>query len=365
MTVELTRRTLLKSTTLAGGGLLLHALIPRRVLADASEPPAELNAWVRISRDDRVTIVVSQAEMGQGIATTLPAVLADELGADWSRVTFENAPADPAYRNPRLKWQFTGNSESTSSFYDLMRTMGASAREMLIAAAAARWNVSAASCRAESGKVTHGATGRSLKFGELADAAAKIDPPSNPRLKSRKEWKLVGRSLPRVDGQSKIDGSAVFGMDVKMDGMLYAAVRTSPVFGGKLERADREGIQQQPGVVAVVDIPGGVAVVAKSYWQAKKALDAATIVFDEGPNATVSSESLTALYRAALEGTDWLMVKAGQPGTSAPGTTITREYESQFLAHATMEPMNCTARVTSDACEIWAPTQGQEMTRIV
>jgi isoquinoline 1-oxidoreductase subunit beta len=364
MSTELTRRSLLKTTALAGGGLLLHALFPARAEAAASAGPAALNAWLRITPDDRVTIVVSQAEMGQGIATTLPAVLADELDADWIRVTLENAPADPAYRNPRLKWQFTGNSESTTAFYDLMRTMGASAREMLIAAAAARWRVSPSSCRAENGKVIHGASGRSLKFGDLAEAAAKLEPPAHPTLKPRKKWKLVGRSLPRVDNPSKVDGTAVFGMDVKVDGMVYAAVRTSPVFGGKVERFDGASIEGRPGVLGVFPIPSGVAVVAKSYWLAKKALDAIEVVFDDGPNAAASSESLAATYRTALEGNDWVVVHEGKVAEALP-TVVSAEYESQFLAHATMEPMNCTARVTSDGCDIWAPTQGQELTQLV
>src|SRR5262249_53415137 len=247
---------------------------------------------------------------------------------------------------------------------DLMRAMGASAREMLVAAAAARWGVSPSTCRAESGKVIHGPTGRSLKFGDLAAAAAKLDPPADPPLKPSKEWKLVGRSLPKVDTASKVDGTAVFGMDVKVDGMVYAAVRASPVFGGKVERFDARSIEGRPGVLGVVPIPNGVAVVAKSYWVAKTALDALEVVFDEGSDAAVSSESLAATYRAALEGNDWFVVHGGKPAPD-PGRLGSAEYESQFLAHATMEPMNCTARVTSDACDIWAPTQGQELTQLV
>src|ERR1700738_5197754 len=271
MNTEVTRRTLLKSAALAGGGFALEALFPAfPAVAEeaAAGGPAALNAWLRIGRDDKVTIVVSQAEMGQGIATTLPAVLADELGADWRRVTLENSPADPAYRNPARNWQFTGNSESTTAFYDLMRTMGASAREMLIAAAADRWKVRPANCRAEQGKVIHAASGRALKFGDLAEAAAKEKPPPNPPLKPRKEWRLVGRSLPRPDHPSKVNGSAIFGMDVKVDGMVYAAVGVSPAFGGKVEKIGPA--PALPGVIQVVPIPNGVAVVAKSYWQAKK-----------------------------------------------------------------------------------------------
>ena len=366
MNTEVTRRTLLKSAALAGGGFALEALFPAfPAVAEeaAAGGPAALNAWLRIGRDDKVTIVVSQAEMGQGIATTLPAVLADELGADWRRVTLENSPADPAYRNPARNWQFTGNSESTTAFYDLMRTMGASAREMLIAAAADRWKVRPANCRAEQGKVIHAASGRALKFGDLAEAAAKKKPPPNPPLKPRKEWRLVGRSLPRPDNPSKVNGSAIFGMDVKVDGMVYAAVGVSPAFGGKVEKIGPA--PALPGVIQVVPIPNGVAVVAKSYWQAKKALDALETSFDEGPDANASSANMMAGYRAAMDGSDWVAVSAGKPVAGALPTVVSEEYESQFMAHATMEPMNATARVDASGCDVWAPTQGQELAQIV
>lgn len=387
------RRRFLVSSALAGSGLILGCVFrPNRVLAEGEQDEKKdvaLNAWLRIAPDNSVTIMVSQAEMGQGIQTTLPAVLADELGADWRRVKLENAPADPAYRNPRLNWQFTGNSESTTSFFDLMRQMGAAARAMLVAAAADRWRVEPTTCRTENSKVLHTPTGRSFAFGELAEEAAKKEPPAKPTLKPEKEWQLVGKALPRVENAGKVDGSAVFGMDFQVPRMVYAAVRTSPVFGGKVAKVDKASVQGLPGVIDVVPVPNGVALVAKSYWQAQRALDALQVTFEDGPNATLSSASLKAQYRAALDGKSWVTPHATGDKAETLGryrrltetpprtagdkdaiakefaTIFSEEYESQFLAHATMEPMNCTAHVTADGCDIWAPTQGQEMTQLV
>ena len=322
-----------------------------------------LNAWVRIGTDDTVTLIASQAEMGQGAGTTLPAILAEELGADWKRVRLEQAPVDPAYRNPRLNWQFTGNSESTTGFFELLRQMGASARAMLVAAAAEQWKVAPEECVTESGVVLHSATGRRLRFGELAERASRNTPPKDVEVKQRSEWKLLGKPLGRVDIPAKLDGSAVFGMDSRLPGMLYAAIASPPVFGGKVKKYDRTPAISMAGVVDVVEIPDGIAVIADSYWRARKALAQTPIEWDDGPNAAVNTASLMAQYRAAMDGGPWMRIKvAGFPPTA--GETVTAEYESQFLAHSTMEPMNCTARVTRDQCEIWGPIQGQELTRM-
>jgi isoquinoline 1-oxidoreductase beta subunit len=321
-----------------------------------------LNAWVRIATDDTVTLVASQAEMGQGAGTTLPAILAEELGADWKRVRLEQAPADPAYRNPRINWQFTGNSESTTGFFELLRQMGASARAMLIAAAAEQWNVAPEECVTESGVVLHPASGRRLRFGDVAERASRKTPPKDLELKQRAEWKLLGKSLGRVDIPSKLDGSAVFGLDFRIPGMVYAAIAMAPTFGGKVKKHDRTPAISMPGVVDVVEIPDGIAVVADTYWRARKALAQTPIEWEEGPNASLSTASLMSQYRAALDGDQWMRIKvSGFPPTT--GDSVTADYESQFMAHATMEPMNCTARVTKDLCEIWGPIQGQELTR--
>lgn len=368
---DLSRRTFVISSALAAGGLLIHGTLEAaRVHAQPANTPGEvsLNAWLKIASDNTVTIISSQAEMGQGIQTTLPAVLADELGADWDRVRLENAPADPAYRNPRINWQFTGNSESAMAFFELMREMGAAGRERLIAAAASRWQVDPAACRAERSTVIHTPTGRRLTFGELAAAAAAVPPPARPPLKSPSEWTLIGKSLPRVENAAKVNGLAIFGMDVTVPGMLYAAVKASPVFGGKVARYDTDSIRALPGFVGVADVPNGVVVVARSYWQARTALAALRIEFDPGANAGLSSDTLRAQYQTALAGDSWHTPHvAGEKDAIANGfaTVFSEDYESQFLAHATMEPMNCTAHVTADACEVWAPTQGQELALLV
>jgi len=390
---RLDRRQFLVTTALTAGALVLKCSVhPSEAAAAAGGEAASvipLNAWLKIGTDDSVTIMVSQAEMGQGIRTTLPAVLAEELGADWSRVRLEDAPTDPAYRNPRLNWQFTGNSESTPSFFELMRQMGASAREMLITAAAQKWKVDPATCRTETGKVVHGNSRRSARFGDLVEAAANVSPSAKPFLKSEKDWSLLGKSLPRVENPSKLDGSAIFGIDFTLPGLAHAAVRQCPVFGGDVASFDRSSIAGFPGIIDVVRIPNGIAVVGETYWQAKSALDALSLTFTEGPAAAVSTSTLRDDYRRAIDGNEWLLVHAdGNPDAlhhdypnvplakdtiPAGATTVARdtyptiysqEYESQFLAHATMEPMNCTARVAGNGIDVWGPTQGQEITRL-
>jgi isoquinoline 1-oxidoreductase subunit beta len=389
----ITRRDFLATTTTIGAALVVGCLLNGKIAvlrASAATKESLLNAWVRVGSDDSVTILVSQAEMGQGIMTTLPAVLAEELGADWTRVRLEMSPTATSYRNPRLQWQFTGNSESTMSFFDLMRQVGASAREMLISAAAERWRVDPASCVAESGEVVHSASRRRLSFGKLAEAASKKEPPKSPRLKSQSEWKLLGKPIPRVDSPSKVDGSAIFGLDFKLPGMVYAAVRNCPVFGGKLVHFDRSSVAGFPGVLDVVSVPNGVVVVATTYWQARVALDALRVTWDDGPEADLNTPTIYEQYRQAMAGQNWVLVRAvGNPdaiqhsyanvrlaGEPVPApnekpleatysTVHSAEFESQFLAHAPMEPMNATARVTTDSCDVWAPTQGQELAQLV
>jgi len=352
------RRNFLQ-TSAASVGLLLSGQF--RLLGQAKE--VRMNAWIRIAPDDTVTLIASQAEMGQGAGTTLPAVLAEELCVDWKKVRLEQSGVDEAYNNPRVNWQFTGNSESTTGFFELLRRMGASARETFIQAAAERWRVPAGECVADANAVMHSRTGRRFRYGELAEAASKLKPPADPPLRQPSEWKLLGRSLGRVELPSKLDGSAIFGMDFRVPGMLYAAVAMPPTVGGKVQRHDRTPAVSMPGVVDVVELPDGIGVVADTYWHARKALAATPIEWDSGPNAALDSASLMGQYKDAMEGNDWIRVKlTGEP--PAAGATVTADYESQFMAHATMEPMNCTARVTNDRCEIWGPIQGQKLVQL-
>ncbi|HKA37489.1 MAG TPA: molybdopterin cofactor-binding domain-containing protein [Thermoanaerobaculia bacterium] len=367
----MSRRVFLVSTAIAGGGFLLGAASRSSAAtlvgaAAASPQPGEipLTPWVRITPDNAVTIVVSQSEIGQGISTTLPAILAGELGADWDAVRLETAPYALAYRNPERQWMFTGNSESCQAFYDLMRQMGAAAREMLTGAAASRWGVSPDACRTEKGFVVHEASGKRVSFGEIAAEAAKLPVPAKPRLRAGGEPALVGKPVPRVDIPAKVDGTARFGIDMQVPGMLLAAIRTAPTLAGKLRSMNREAVAGMPGVRAVVALDNGAAVVADTYWQARMALKKLPLEFEPGPNLDLSSSSLIAEYRKALENGPWATpVNEGDvsAGLGRAAKKVTADYESPFLAHATMEPMNCTASVTSDRCEIWAPTQGQEL----
>ena len=371
------RRFFIKSSLAAGGGLFLSGFFKVAAAAEDSSDNSmneanvetNLNAWIRINSDNRITIICSQSEMGQGILTTFPAILAEELGADWQNVKIEFSPVAPAYQNPRLKWMFTGNSESTMSFFELLRLMGAAAREMLIAAAAAKFSVPAAELVAENSKIVHRKTGRSLTFGELAAEAANIPAPEKPRLKTEKEWKLLGKSLPRLETPGKLDGSAIFGIDFTMPGMVHAAVKQSPVHGAATATFDKNDVIKMSGVIDVLPIPNGVAVVAEKYYEAQKALDALKISFSNEKSNSADTASLKNQYRAALDGEKWKTVEGADLADEKTlgrdaAIFFSQEYESQFLAHATMEPMNCTANVTPDKCEIFAPTQGSQLTQL-
>ncbi len=377
---KVSRRFFLSASVAAGGGLLIgYSIYPGSILASSAASPSRnspdatsipLNAWIRITPSDEVTLISSQSEMGQGVMTTLPAVLAEELGADWSSVKIEFSTVAPAYRNPRINWQFTGNSESTTGFFDLLRTMGASAREMLIVAAANRWAVKPEECYADNGRVVHKPTGRGLRFGEVAEDAAHVAPRKNPSLKPQSEWKLLGRSLPRVELASKLNGSAIFGIDFTVPGMVHAAVIQNPVHGGNVSSFDKDSVAKLPGVIDIVPIPNGIAVVANQYWQARQALRSLKVDFAVGANSDISSESLDKQYRTALRGNSWKTVKSEgnalrEEDMHAKFSEVcSQEYESQFMAHATMEPMNCTAHVNDESCTVWGPLQGPELAKV-
>jgi isoquinoline 1-oxidoreductase subunit beta len=378
---ELSRRQwLITSATVAGGFAIgftrqaqaavatPSASIPQQAGEALRNGAAALTDWVRITRDDVVTLVVSQAEMGQGISTTLPALLADEMGADWSRVKLELAPTAVAYQNPRIRWQFTGNSESSQAFFEYLRKMGAAARSMLISAAAPRLGVPSAELTAEGGRVVHKPSGRSLSFGDLAEDAATLPVPAAPNLRPESEFKLIGRSLPRVDQLAKADGSAPFGIDYippGLTGVLFGAVRSAPAYGAKpLAVKNLATIRARAGVVEVVLLPNSVAVVAQKYWQARAALAAAEIEFDAGPNAALNSASIRQVYLDKLANGPIKVAREVQPETAqASAGQFEATYELGFQAHATLEPMNALAHVTPESAEVWAPTQGQEQAR--
>ncbi len=357
------RRTFLGAT--AAGGLVLA--FPHHPAVAATH--SDLNAYVRIGSDDTVSIVMPGCEIGQGVYTGLPKILCEELEADWSRVDIRLATADQAYANPAKKRQSTGGSDAIVAYFEPLRKTGAAAREMLISAAAAQWKVPAGECRAEDGVIHHDASKRSVTFGAVADAAAKLPVPAEPKLKSPDQFKLIGKDFTRKDTPAKVDGSAVFGADVKLDGLLVATLVHAPVFGGQVKHYDEAAAMAVRGVVKLTPVDngsgtGGLAAIAQNYFQAKRALEAANIEWDAKGGDTWSSSSLTAELTAALDEPDAKAFPPAKKGDVAAALAAATKkidviYEVPYLAHACMEPMAATALVTDDACTVWAPTQQQ------
>ncbi len=356
--IELTRRRILQ-----GGALVLSAAF---ISGTGHPAPAAagvgITAGVRIGQDGAVTALVSQSEMGQGISTSFAAAIADELYLSLEEVRIEFSPFAPEFRHPVYKWMFTGNSEGISAFYPIARRMGAAAREMLVAAAAARWGTSDEGIVLDNGRIVHPDGRRALSYGEVAADAAKLPMPPDPKLRANPP--SAGRALHRWDIPAKVDGSAEFGIDVKLPQMLPAAVRRSPRFGARLEKYDAEAIKSRPGVVSVVEIPGGLIVIGKTYWQAKRALDDAKLTWTAGSSNFTSAAFEQVCAERMASGPFFTHL---QRGDAAPegATRLEATYQIPFQAHATMEPMNCTALVADGRCEIWAPTQGMELTQTV
>src|SRR5437879_4742267 len=284
-TLQMERREFLKISVVASGGLLVGLCVPgasKFAVAEQRSASAVMpNAFLRIGTDERVTVIVNHSEMGQGVYTALPMLLAEELDADWNKVAYESAPVDPKYNHPVFGMQITGGSSSVYSGFEQYRNAGAAARAMLIAAAAQQWNADPASLRTESGTVLDG-TNRKLSYGQLAEAAAKMTPPAKVTLKDAKAFKLIGTPAKRLDTPEKINGKAVFGIDVKNAGMLTAVVARAPVFGAKVKSFDDSRARNMPGVRKIVPVPSGGAVVADSFWQATQAREAVRMLGDEG-----------------------------------------------------------------------------------
>jgi isoquinoline 1-oxidoreductase subunit beta len=360
---RLTRREIL-----GGGALVLSAAIMPGdgYPAGTANETASLTAWLRVGRDGPVaTVIASQSEMGQGITTTLAAAIADELYLPLEKVAITFAPFAPAYRDPVYNWMFTGNSQGTSSFYPLMRQMGAAAREMLVSAAAARWGISVDGVSLRNGKIVHPDGRRTLSYGAVAADAAKLPVTTSPKL--RADPPSAGRALRRWDIPAKVDGSAEFGIDVKLPGMLLAAIRRAPRLGSKLENYDAESIKSRPGVIAVLEIPDGLIAIAKTYWQAKRALESSSLVWSTSGSEFTSATAFDEVYAHRLSsGPFFTHLQRGNASSGVDGATnLEATYQLPFEAHATMEPMNCTARVADGRCEIWAPTQGVELAQTV
>lgn len=361
---QIARRDFLRLTVTASGGLLVGFYFPglsSRLEAEDTGKRFAPNAFVRIGTDERITVVVNHSEMGQGVYTALPMILADELDADWSKISYESAPVDPAYNHPVFGMQLTGGSTSVWSSFEQFRKAGAAARAMLVAAAAQQWNVDPASCTTADSKVTHAASKRSLTYGQLADLAARMTPPAQVALKDPKDFKLIGKPLKRLDTAEKTNGQGIFGIDVKVPGMLTAVVARPPVFGADPDRFNPQDAMVVPGVRKVAPIPSGIAVIADSFWQAKKGRDALSIRWHATRMDSFSSPEQREQYRALSQKPGLVARKEGDADAALAAQTnaLEAEYEVPYLSHAMMEPLNCVVDLKKDSCEIWTGTQFQ------
>ncbi|HET6459450.1 MAG TPA: xanthine dehydrogenase family protein molybdopterin-binding subunit [Syntrophales bacterium] len=352
-----------------GGGLILgFHFSPPGLSGDAKAGPEEPfapNAFIRIGTDNSVTVIVNKSEMGQGVYTSLPMLIAEELECDWNSIRVEAAPVAPAYNH--TQWgpmQGTGGSSSVLSEWDRFRKAGAVAREMLLAAAAATWKVDKAICHAENGRVRN-QNGRSLTFGQLARKAAGMPIPEAVTLKDPSRFKIIGRPTRRLDTPEKTDGTGVFGIDTHVPGVLTALIARPPVFGGKVVKIDSDKAKTVPGVRDVVQVPSGVAVIADGFWPAKRALDSLEIVWDGGEGTNLSTEGMREQYRNLAETRGMIARKDGDPEGKLRGGAklIIASYEVPFLAHALMEPLNCLVDFRGDHCDIKTGTQSQTTDR--
>jgi isoquinoline 1-oxidoreductase beta subunit len=358
------RRSLLKAGLAGGFVFAFHLPVAgAAVINDVEGTPAESgpfapNAFIRVDATGKTTFVMPQVEMGQGVYTALPMILAEELDADWSRVALEHAPPnEKLYANPMLSVQATGNSNSVRAFWTPLRKAAAQSRALLVAAAAREWNVSPDSCTTENGRVFHKPSNRSLGYGDVA-ASANGTPPANPPLKSPNDFRLIGKPVKRLDTADKANGKTIYGIDAMLPGMKFATIAASPAFGGRVGHVDDSAAKKIPGVQQVIVLDDLVAVVGDHMWAAKCGLDALEIVWDPGPNGHVDSALIEKDIRQASEQNGLVAKKIGDADMAfAHGDKFEAHYQVPFLAHATMEPMNCTVHLTPGACEIWVGTQ--------
>ncbi len=363
---RINRRSFVVGAAAAGGGLALGFQLPfgPRV-ARAADGSPEVNAWVVIKPDDTVVIRVARSEMGQGTLTGLAQLVAEELECDWSKVTTEFPTPGQNLARKRVWGNFsTGGSQGIRQSNEYVRQGGAAARIMLIQAAANQWDVPASECSAADSVITHKTSGRSTTFGKVAEAAAKLEAPKDIKLKDPKDWKIAGKGVKRLDTLDKLTGKQVYGIDIKMPGMLIATVRACPVNGGKVKSFDAAKVAGMPGVKKVVPVDeDAVAVIADTFWHAKTAIDTLPIVWDEGENAKVSSATIAEFLKGGLDADQaYIGNKTGDAASAIAGGArkVEAVYNYPFQNHATMEPMNATARYTADRCEVWGPSQNGE-----
>ncbi len=359
------RRSLLKGGL--AGGLTLAFHLPSRAAPvnepeqapDSTQGKFAPNAFIRIDHSGKTTLVMPQVEMGQGVYTAIAMILAEELDADFAEVALEHAPPnEKLYANPLFGIQATGNSNSIRAFWNPLRIAGATARTMLVQAAAQRWQVDPASCTAANSNVTHAASGRKLAYGDLVDAASDVPIPQKPLLKNPKDFVLIGKPLKRLDTPGKTNGKVIYGIDAMLPGMKFATLAASPVIGGKVVHVDDSAAKAVRGVQEVIVLDDLVAVVGDHMWAAKKGLDALVVTWNEGPNAQVSSHDIWEKLRVASKQDGVVAKSVGDIAKGlSQGDKFEADYELPFLAHATMEPQNCTVRLTPGACEVWTGTQ--------
>ncbi|HSF05723.1 MAG TPA: molybdopterin cofactor-binding domain-containing protein [Methylomirabilota bacterium] len=363
---KIDRRSFIIGTAAVGGGLALGLNIPLGgSVVRAQDGSPEITHWVVIRPDDTVVIRIARSEMGQGTLTGLAQMVAEELECDWSKVTTEYPTPGQSVKRKRIWGDFsTGGSRGIRTSHEYVRQGGAAARTMLIQAAANAWGVPVAECSAANSVITHRPSGRTTTYGKVAEAAAKLTPPEKVALKDPKDWKLIGKSVKRLDTMSKLTGAQVYGFDLKLPGMLNAAIKDCPVFGGKVKSFEAAKVKGMPGVRHVVPVgESAVAVVADTWWHAKTALDALAIAWDEGPNAKVSSATIAEMLKAGLDADQaFVNNKNGDAKAALAGAAkkVEAVYAYPFQNHAPMEPMNATAKYTPDRCEVWVPTQNGE-----
>ncbi|RPH78843.1 MAG: xanthine dehydrogenase family protein molybdopterin-binding subunit, partial [Candidatus Rokuibacteriota bacterium] len=365
-TPKLSRRSFVIGTAAIGGGLALGLNVPLGTsVVRAQDGSPEITAWVVIRPDDTVVIRIARSEMGQGTLTGLAQMVAEELECDWSKVTTEYPTPGQSVKRKRVWGDFsTGGSRGIRMSHEYVRKGGATARTMLVQAAADGWKVPATECSAANSVITHRPTGRTTTYGKVAEAAARLTPPADVPLKDPKDWKIIGKPVKRLDTMGKLTGAQVYGADLKLPGMLNAAIKDCPVFGGKVKSFEAARVKGMPGVRHVVPVgDSAVAVVADTWWEAKTALDALPIVWDEGPNAQVSSATIAETLKAGLDADQaFVNNQNGDARTAIAGAAkkIEAVYAYPFQNHAPMEPMNATAKYTPDRCEVWVPTQNGE-----
>jgi isoquinoline 1-oxidoreductase subunit beta len=366
--VKVSRRAFIKAGALVGGGMLLGFHLPGR--SQGGEEPRKpapyypINAFLHIGQDNAVTVFVNKSEMGQGVYTAIPMLIAEELECDWSRIRVEPAPVAAVYNNPMSSLQMTGGSTSVRSEFLRMREVGAAARMMLVAAAAKTWKTDCYGCVPDNGRVRH-LSGKHLSYAELSQRAAQLPVPTNIVLKDPSRFRILGKPLQRVDTPPKVNGEAIFSLDVQIPNLLVALVERPPVYGGKVKSFEAAKARAIPGVQEVVQIPSGVAVVATGYWAAQRGREALQVRWDYGPRAALSTEAMRKHYAGLSRSPGIVARQDGNPqgALTSLEKKLTVEYELPYLAHADMEPLNCVVDLQKESCEIWVGTQGQTLCR--